>query len=248
VCKLGKAVGWPNGKDKEIEKGANMSATTNKLPTSSSSEKDNKNEGPSPSSSLSADDESKIQSLLSFWFDHDEGLIKWFVPNPAIDEECRAKWEPLVLAARQGSLSSSWTQTPDGTLALLLLVDQLPRNIYRGTPAAFSSDAQGLAIALDAVAKGFDVRVSVDRQMFFYLPILHQEDLLSQIACVGLYQGMVDRAAEGTDRDLHKLLEGALGQVRKHLGIIHHFGRYPRRNEALGRTSTPEELEYLKEA
>jgi len=223
-----------------------MSATTNELPTLST-DKD-KNEGLSPPS-LSADDESKIRSLLSFWFDHGEGLMKWFVPNPTVDEECRVKWEPLVLAARQGSSSplSSWTQTPDGTLALLLLVDQLPRNIYRDTPAAFSSDSQGLEIALDAIAKGFDVRVPVEKQMFFYLPILHQENLLALIACVGLYRGMADRAAEGTDRELHTLLEGAVGEVKKRLGVIHRFGRYPRRNEALGRTSTPEELEYLKE-
>ncbi|KAI0190867.1 DUF924-domain-containing protein [Astrocystis sublimbata] len=184
---------------------------------------------------------SNINSLLQFWFDHSEGLAKWFIYDPAVDDECRA-WEPWVLAARAGDLNS-WADSPDGALALLILLDQIPRNIYRGTPGAYASDVQALELALSFVAHGVELQVSLERQMFFYLPILHQESLMAQVCCVGLYQCMVSRAEPGSD--LHSLLEGALVNVREHLDIIVRFGRFPKRNEALRRVGTAEEIEYL---
>ena len=184
---------------------------------------------------------SNISKVLSFWFDHGEGLEKWFKPSPKVDRECRT-WEPFVLAARSGSLSS-WIQTADGTLALLLLLDQLPRNIYRGTPQAYSSDPQALSLSLDAIARGVDRQVLLERQMFFYLPIMHQESLLAQVGCLGLYQGMVARAEKGMD--MHKLLVGALDMAQLHVNTIMRFGRFPGRNQALLRVSTEEELVFL---
>lgn len=187
-------------------------------------------------------DSSNVAKLLSFWFDHDEGLVKWFRPSASVDEECQY-WTPFVEAAREGKLKD-WSQSPNGTLALLILLDQLPRNVYRGTPQAFASDGQALSIALHAIAQGVDRQVELERQMFFYLPIMHQENLLAQIACLGLYQGMLARAEAGTD--LHKLLEGALGMAQVHVDTIRRFGRYPGRNEALGRENTVEEIDFLK--
>ncbi|KAI0395520.1 DUF924-domain-containing protein [Xylariaceae sp. FL0594] len=184
-----------------------------------------------------------ITRLLSFWFDHSEGLVKWFKPSPEVDAECRV-WTAPVEAARAGSLQD-WTQTPDGTLALLLLLDQLPRNVYRGTPAAYASDGMALDVAVDAIARGDDRRVALDRQMFFYLPLMHAESMLAQVGCLGLYQGMAAHAEPATP--MRELLDGALGMCQVHVDIIRRFGRFPGRNAALGRQSTEEELAFLAE-
>ncbi|KAI0002388.1 hypothetical protein F4779DRAFT_622301 [Xylariaceae sp. FL0662B] len=132
------------------------------------------------------------------------GPVKWFQPSARVDASCQA-WTPLVEAARSGALEA-WTATPDGTLALLLLLDQLPRNVYRGAAAAYASPA--LDRALDAIARGDDRRVPIDRQMFFYLPLMHTESLLAQVGCLGLYQGMAARAEPGSA--MRELLDGAL--------------------------------------
>ncbi|KAI0023078.1 DUF924-domain-containing protein [Xylariomycetidae sp. FL0641] len=202
---------------------------------------------PAQSSPLpDAADPANISRLLSFWFDHPDGLIKWFQPSPAVDAECQA-WAPLVAAAGAGALDG-WARTgggPDGTLALLLLLDQLPRNVHRGTAAAFASDGAALRVALDAVARGDDRRVPLPRQMFFYLPLMHTEALLAQVGCLGLYQGMLARAEPGTP--MHELLRGALAMAQVHVDIIRRFGRFPGRNQALGRQSTQEELAFLRD-
>lgn len=118
------------------------------------------------------DDPFHVNTLHSFWVDHTEGHKKWFKIKRAFDEECR-QWEPLiVLAAREGFLSA-WSPKPDGALALLLLLDQIPRNIYRGTENAFASDSQALELALQFIALRVDRQVPLQRQMFFYLPIVH---------------------------------------------------------------------------
>lgn len=194
--------------------------------------------------SLSATDPSKIAEVLSFWFDHDEGLVKWFKPSPSVDGECK-RWTPDVEAAREGKLTTSWTQSPDGTLALLILLDQLPRNVYRGTPEAYASGDLALSTALEAIAQGVDRQVPLERQMFFYLPIMHHESLLAQVGCLGLYQGMLARAQEGTD--LHELLKGALDMAQVHVNIVRRFGHFPGRNEVLGRKSTQEEIDFLED-
>lgn len=149
----------------------------------------------------------------------------------------------LIEEARAGKLTS-WTNTPNGTLALLILLDQLPRNIYRGSLQAYSGD-QALAVALNAVVKGLDRHAPLDRQMFFYLPIMHHESLLAQVACLGLYQSMVARAQEGPD--LHDPIKGALDMAQVHADIISQFGRFPGRSESLGRHSTLEELKFLQD-
>ena len=187
-------------------------------------------------------DSSNITRLLSFWFDHPDGVAKWFKTSPTVDAECQI-WAPLVEAARAGALAG-WAQTPDGTLALLLLLDQLPRNVYRGTAAAFASDSAALEVAVDAVARGDDRRVALDRQLFFYLPLMHSESLLAQVGCLGLYQGMAARAEPGTAQ--RELCDRELDIAQAHVDVIRRFGRFPGRNAALGRESTTEELEYLR--
>ncbi|KAI1085054.1 DUF924-domain-containing protein [Whalleya microplaca] len=190
-----------------------------------------------------ADNSSNITRLLSFWFDHPDGLVKWFKPWPAVDAECQV-WTTLVGAARAGVLDG-WAQMPDGTLALLLLLDQMPRNVYRGTAAAFASDGAAVDVAVDAIARGDDRRVALDRQMFFYLPLMHTESMLARVGCLGLYQGMAARAEPGSA--MRELLDGALGMAQVHVNIIRRFGRFPGRNAALGRESTDEELAFLRE-
>lgn len=191
-----------------------------------------------------ANDSSNITRLLSFWFDHPDGVAKWFKASPTVDAECQI-WTPLVEAAREGALAG-WAQTPDGTLALLLLLDQLPRNVYRGTAAAFASDGAALEVAVDAVALGDDRRVALDRQLFFYLPLMHSESLLAQVGCLGLLQGMAARAEP--DTGLRELFDSEIGIAQAHVNAIRRFGRFPGRNAALGRESTTKELEYLRES
>ncbi|KAI1264079.1 DUF924-domain-containing protein [Xylariaceae sp. FL1019] len=188
------------------------------------------------------EDPSHVKALLSFWFDHTAGPKRWFKAKPDFDEDCR-QWEPLVLSARKGSLSA-WGQTPDGALVILILLDQIPRNIYRGTAQAFASDTQALELALHCIALGMDRQVPLQRQMFFYLPVLHQESLLAQICCVGLYEGLVSRTERGSD--LRRHFEASLAVVLEHVGVIHRFGRYPTRNRALGRVDTCDELAYME--
>ncbi|KAI0146229.1 DUF924-domain-containing protein [Xylariaceae sp. FL1272] len=188
-------------------------------------------------------DSSSITQLLSFWFDHDDGLVKWFKPSPIVDAECRV-WLPLVESAREGQLNE-WVQTPDGTLALLLLLDQLPRNLYRGTPAAYASDGTAVDVAVDAIARGDDRRVSLDRQMFFYLPLMHSESMLAQVGCLGLYQSMASRAELGSP--MRELLDGAVDMCQIHVDTVRRFGRFPGRNAALGRKNTEEERDFLLE-
>ncbi|RYP72736.1 hypothetical protein DL770_007913 [Monosporascus sp. CRB-9-2] len=159
---------------------------------------------------------------------------------------CRVQILGTVRLDRTIGLSlSSWTRTADGTLAVLLLLDQLPRNIYRGTPQAYSSDPQALSLSLDAIARGVDKQVPLERQMFLYLPIMHQECLLAQVGCLGLYEGMVARVEEGTE--MHKLLGGALSMAQLHVGTIRRFGQFPGRNQPLRRVSTEEEIIFLSD-
>lgn len=130
---------------------------------------------------------------------------------------------------------AGWEETPEGVLALLLLTDQFPRNIWRGSAHAFATDALARNIADRAIARSFDMAFAPDMRQFFYLPFQHHEDPDSQARAVALTQTMVE---DGGDRD-------GLRYARLHQELIARFGRFPHRNAVLGRTTTPEETEYL---
>jgi uncharacterized protein (DUF924 family) len=169
------------------------------------------------------------QDVLDFWFS-EEAKKSWFEKTDAFDTTCRERLGIAAEAAKAGALDH-WAETREGALALVILIDQVPRNIYRGTPAAFGSDAKALAVAKDAIARSFDAATPSDMRNFFYLPFQHSERLEDQERGMELY------ATNDVDDGLR--------WMRAHRDIIARFGRFPHRNAILGRDSTPEELEFL---
>lgn len=189
-----------------------------------------------------------IKEINDFWFPADTDLIsRWFFPNPALDAHIKSTFEPLMTSASQTpSPLDIWTATPNGTLALLLLLDQFPRNVYRNSPRAYASDAKSRDVAVRAIAAGQDREVSLIKQTFFYMPLMHDETLLGQVAALGAFEGLVARCAEGS-KERHYAEKGLESAVR-HLRVIERFGRFPSRNAVLGRETTGEERRFLEES
>ena len=171
------------------------------------------------------------REILEFWFS-DQARPRWFVKEPAFDAAIRARFEPTHRAAEAGGLDS-WQDSADGALALIVVLDQFPRNMHRGTARMFATDAQARAVARLATQRGFDLTTAPDRRVFFYLPFEHSEILADQELAVALMRERIGDARQ---------LDFAL----KHKAIIQRFGRFPHRNEALGRQTTPEEADFLK--
>ena len=174
------------------------------------------------------------QGLLTFWFE-ESGPELWFANNDDFDQTIRRRFLAHYEAARRGRYDK-WLSNGTGCVALCLLLDQFPRNLFRDDPRAFVSDDQALGIARLAVEKGLDMEQGVTREMrkFLYLPFEHSENLDDQRLCLKLMAERLEPDGEDVE------------WARKHLVIIEQFGRFPHRNEALGRRSTPEELEFLK--
>ena len=166
--------------------------------------------------------------VVAFWIE--AGPKRWFAKDAAFDALIRDRFEALHHAAAGRELDG-WAQTADGALALLLLLDQFPRNLYRGSAHAFATDPLARKVAREAVEHGFDTAVAPALRQFFYLPFEHSEDLGDQDHAVALSM---------TSGDAH-LLKWA----RIHRDIIRRFGRFPHRNAALARTTTPEEQAFL---
>ena len=175
------------------------------------------------------DEQATPATVLQFW--RDAGRERWFSKDEAFDALCRARFEEVHRAAAAGSLSS-WERTPEGALALVILLDQIPRNIFRGDARTWATDPVAVAVADRALANGFDRDVAPELRAFFYLPFMHAEDLAAQERSVALYE------AHGDPENLKF--------ARHHKDIIARFGRFPHRNETLGRESTPEEIAYLE--
>jgi len=166
--------------------------------------------------------------VVSFW--REAGPKAWFEKNEAFDARIRARFLPTYEAAADGRLSS-WESNAEGALALLLLLDQFPRNMFRGQPRMFETDPMARAIAASALVRGFDAEAPRDMVSFFYLPFEHSESLKDQERAVALFK------ATG-DADLLKWAE-------VHADIIRRFGRFPHRNAVLGRATTAEEQAFL---
>lgn len=172
--------------------------------------------------------------LLAFWFE-ESGKERWFAGDAGFDAEIRARFQTLHEEAASGR-HDDWTASPLGAVALCILLDQLPRNLFRGTPRAFATDAKALAVAKAAVDQGFDQDPSMtdDHRLFLYLPFEHSEDLADQRRSLEL------QAAGIADPEY-------VDYARRHLAVIERFGRFPHRNAILGRASTPEEEAHLAE-
>jgi len=181
------------------------------------------------------------EELLAFWFaERCRGL--WFERNEAFDREIRARFAVLHAEGAAGRLAR-WEETPNAALALVILLDQFPRNMYRGRPEAFASDPLARAVAGRAIDRGFDQMVRHDRRPFFYLPFEHSEDLAEQDRSVALFRAWAEAAPEAERQECLEQCEWVL----RHREIIQRFGRFPHRNAALGRETTAAEAAFLKE-
>lgn len=170
--------------------------------------------------------------VLDYWLD-EVGPEGWYAGGEALDDEIRDRFGDLWVAARAGGLDH-WIDGPAGALAYIIVTDQFPRNMWRGQGRAFETDAMALAAARRAMEAGWDMRAPEPERQFFYLPLMHSEALADQEACVVL---MAERMPEtGTSNHLH---------ARAHAEIIRRFGRFPYRNEALGRVTTAEEEHFM---
>jgi len=199
----------------------------------------------SPANYRSTPQTADIDRILTFWFDHPNPVMRWFRGGPELDVEVREQFGGLVDKARASELDEAWLKDPKGTLALLILLDQFPRNIFRGSPLSYSSDTKAASIATQAIGKGIDRSLPIMQQLFFYLPLVHCEDLTSQVAAVSLCESYVARCEQGSDDE--KVTKLAYQAAVSHKDIIQKFGRFPSRNEVLGRVSTAEEVEFLKD-
>ncbi|MCU0827962.1 MAG: DUF924 domain-containing protein [Tabrizicola sp.] len=170
------------------------------------------------------------REVLEFWL-HEIGPDGWYKGSEEIDLACH-QFADLWQAAHDGGLEH-WVEGTVGTLAYLILTDQIPRNIHRGTALAFATDAQARAAARMAVEKGWDMAAPEPERQFFYMPFEHSEDPADQTLAV---KYLTERLSSDPEMALH---------ARAHQEVIARFGRFPTRNEALGRTSSAEEREYL---
>jgi uncharacterized protein (DUF924 family) len=186
-----------------------------------------------------------MQDILHFWFGEEaysaesyaERRKLWFGKNPAIDQEIRDRFLELYHQASAGVLQG-WAESPQGCVALVVLLDQFPRNMFRDQPQAFATDAQALKVAQRAIAQGFDRNLSPVERIFLYLPLEHSENLDHQRQCVALMASVC--------KD-HPELNDPYDYALRHQAVIERFGRFPHRNRILGRESTPEEVEFLKQ-
>ena len=167
--------------------------------------------------------------ILRFWF-VEHGRDDWFGGKAEFDAELAEKFSNLHPRVAAGE-AWAWRATPEGRLAEIIVLDQFSRQLHRGSPLAFAQDGMALARTQEAVAGGHDLRLDPVRRMFLYLPYEHSESLLVHEEAVRLFTALGD--------------QDALKYELAHLDCLRRFGRYPKRNAALGRTSTPAELDYI---
>lgn len=170
-----------------------------------------------------------FRQLIDFWFS-DQVKPLWFNATPAFDQQLRDSYETLWQQGMDGELES-WTESAEGCLALVILFDQLPLNMYRNHARSFSSEQLARNVADLALLRGFDQQLSDEQKAFLYLPFMHSENLQDQARSLALFE----KAG----------LEENLRFARHHYGIVERFGRFPHRNKALGRDSTQAEIDYL---
>jgi len=175
----------------------------------------------------------KPEDVLNFWF-YEVGRERWFADDRALDLQIRERFLAVHEQAAQGALKE-WQTTPEGALALLLLFDEFPRRMFRGTSRAFETDELALELARYAIIKHFDDRIDKQFKLFFYLPFLNSESMGDQRLAL-FYIRERTRESEWLNR------------AEQHFNTIQRFGRFPQRNPVLGRELTPEEAEFLQKA
>lgn len=214
---------------------------------------------------MSTSRQESVRAILEYWFstlDDKSSLdrqvepcrscfARWYGKDPAIDAEIRNRFEPVLLEATRDGRDwdeevAQWQHVPRGLLALVILLDQFPRNMYRETPRMYAYDDLALTVATLAVREPESAPIALVQRMFLYLPFMHVENLTLQQAMVAKYESLVALAGERSPGNVG-FFEYALGYAVKHRDIVAQFGRFPHRNVILGRSSTALELEFLKQ-
>jgi uncharacterized protein (DUF924 family) len=166
---------------------------------------------------------------------------RWFTKDEAFDREITERFGDSYDEVR-ARRHEDWLADPRGGLAYVIVLDQFPRNMFRGSPRAFESDAQALAVALDAVTRGHDRALGLDERALLYMPFMHSEELTTQNRGVALFSALAaDAPAEARER-----YAANVKYAEQHREIVAHFGRFPQRNSPLSRTSRPDEIDFLK--
>lgn len=184
-----------------------------------------------------------VQAILEFWFGDGSGRAlqhdrrEWFQKNPAFDREIETRFRTPYEQAAAGKLDG-WRNTPEGTLALIILLDQFPRNMFRNQPQAFATDARARELTRWAIAQQFDQALSPFQRRFLYMPLQHSESLDDQVRSVFLFSQLTQEEPGAAE---------ALDYAIRHRDVIARFGRFPHRNAVLGRSSTEAETEFLKQ-
>jgi uncharacterized protein (DUF924 family) len=198
----------------------------------------------------SATTNSTPEQVLDYWFGRLDGGFsddahrqRWFTPDAAVDDDIRRRFGHLIEAAASGALDG-WLESPRGVLAFVLVCDQFSRQVHRGSDRAYATDALALEVARRAVDAGTDAALGFDERAFLYMPFQHAESRLDQHTAVGLFAALRDETPPGQ----RHLTGSYLRYAQQHRDIVLRFGRFPHRNGALGRTSSAEELGYLKTA
>ena len=187
--------------------------------------------------------DAQAQAVFDFWFlppdnrGYGQARAQWFRKDDAFDARIAELFGALIAAALDGGLRD-WDATPHGALARIIVLDQFTRNVHRGTPRAFAGDEQALALAVALTQDGLDQQLPPMLRAFAYLPFEHAEDLAMQARAVELFQRL-SQAQPG--------FESMLDYAQRHQEVIARFGRFPHRNAILGRASTPEEVEFLRQ-
>jgi uncharacterized protein (DUF924 family) len=183
----------------------------------------------------------EASAVLAFWFDpahHGQ----WYASNPVFDALIRERFAPQLTSAEAGKLAD-WSVTPSGWLALLIVLDQFSRNLYRDDPRAWAQDLHAQQLALSGIEEGFDRQLPPIQRVFAYMPLEHAEDRGLQQRSVALFEALCNEAPA----DERNRYGDYLNYARRHEAVIARFGRFPHRNAVLGRVSTQEELAYLAE-
>lgn len=168
--------------------------------------------------------------IIDYWFSKEISQY-WFSSTPTIDAEMKQKFNDLWESAQQGKLDA-WQESAEGCLALCIILDQFPLNMFRGTVKSFSTEQQSILISKHAINKGFDEEITQQQLAFLYMPLMHSENLKDQDLAVQMFEKVG--------------LEGNLRFAKHHRDLIKEFGRFPHRNEILGRENTLAEIDYLK--
>jgi len=188
--------------------------------------------------------------ILEFWFGSAAGELpppsvrkRWWVRDPAFDEEIRARFGTVHDAACRGAVDA-WAATPRGAVALIIVLDQFSRNLYRASPRAWAQDERGRALTHQVLSRDDEDELGTFEWVFVVMPLMHAEDPEAQRQCVKCFEQRVARTDSLSEREV---LATHLDFARRHQAIIDRFGRFPHRNAVLGRASTDEELEFLQQ-